>query len=120
MSEEAASLCAPYITRMPPACAVCNFSIQFSGGRYSLLFRDRVVAVFVQGPAWQFKGWPWAGNPVEIFAKGQFLLLPAACLRWIWVYAPSRAVGRTELYNYALTQVVQAKDAYKQVQPARY
>ncbi|GLH07477.1 Parafibromin [Gryllus bimaculatus] len=21
------------------------------------------------GPAWQFKGWPWGGNPVEIFAK---------------------------------------------------
>ncbi|XP_054158083.1 parafibromin-like [Oppia nitens] len=30
---------------------------------------DRVVAVFVQGPAWQFKGWPWDGNPVEIFAR---------------------------------------------------
>lgn len=33
---------------------------------------DRVVAVFVQGPAWQFKGWPWNGNPVDIFAKGKF------------------------------------------------
>ncbi|XP_055594284.1 parafibromin [Uranotaenia lowii] len=30
---------------------------------------NRVVAVFVMGPAWQFKGWPWDGNPVEIFAK---------------------------------------------------
>lgn len=30
---------------------------------------NRVVAVFVQGPAWQFKGWPWDGNPVEIFSK---------------------------------------------------
>lgn len=29
----------------------------------------RVVAVFVMGPAWQFKGWPWDGNPTEIFAK---------------------------------------------------
>lgn len=29
----------------------------------------RVVAVFVMGPAWQFKGWPWDGNPVEIFSK---------------------------------------------------
>lgn len=28
----------------------------------------RVVAVFVQGPAWQFKGWPWGGSPVEIFS----------------------------------------------------
>ncbi|KAJ0181118.1 hypothetical protein K1T71_003203 [Dendrolimus kikuchii] len=30
---------------------------------------DRVVGVFVQGPAWQFKGWPWDGNPVQIFAN---------------------------------------------------
>jgi len=30
---------------------------------------DRVVAVFVQGPAWQFKGWPWNGNPVDIFSR---------------------------------------------------
>ncbi|CAG0890606.1 unnamed protein product [Darwinula stevensoni] len=30
---------------------------------------DRVVAVFVMGPAWQFKGWPWDGNPVEIFSR---------------------------------------------------
>ncbi|KAJ8038891.1 Parafibromin [Holothuria leucospilota] len=33
---------------------------------------DRVVAVFVQGPAWQFKGWPWVlpdGSPVDIFAR---------------------------------------------------
>ncbi|XP_038063550.1 parafibromin-like [Patiria miniata] len=33
---------------------------------------DRVVAVFAQGPAWQFKGWPWLlsdGSPVDIFAR---------------------------------------------------
>ncbi|XP_060527053.1 parafibromin [Cylas formicarius] len=29
---------------------------------------DRVVAVFVMGPAWQFKGYPW-DTPVEIFDK---------------------------------------------------
>ncbi|KAK9874633.1 hypothetical protein WA026_005461 [Henosepilachna vigintioctopunctata] len=29
---------------------------------------DRVVGVFVMGPAWQFKGYPWE-NPVEIFSK---------------------------------------------------
>ena len=32
----------------------------------------RVVAVFVQGPLWQFKGWPSVlpdGSPVEIFTK---------------------------------------------------
>ena len=33
---------------------------------------DRVVAVFVQGPAWQFKGWPLAnGNPVDIFNRSE-------------------------------------------------
>uniref|UniRef100_H2ZI58 Cell division control protein 73 C-terminal domain-containing protein n=1 Tax=Ciona savignyi TaxID=51511 RepID=H2ZI58_CIOSA len=35
---------------------------------------DRVVGVFVQGPSWQFKGWPWLlqdGSPVDIFAKIQ-------------------------------------------------
>lgn len=35
---------------------------------------DRVVAVFVQGPAWQFKGWPWDGNPVEIFSRSEYFL----------------------------------------------
>ncbi|XP_074611235.1 parafibromin-like [Acropora palmata] len=29
---------------------------------------SRVVAVFVQGPAWQFKGWPYS-SPVDIFSK---------------------------------------------------
>ncbi|WAR31307.1 CDC73-like protein, partial [Mya arenaria] len=38
---------------------------------------DRVVAVFVQGPAWQFKGWPWDGNPTEIFSK-----IKAFHLKW--------------------------------------
>lgn len=33
---------------------------------------SRVVAVFVLGPQWQFKGWPWEGNPVEIFSKSEF------------------------------------------------
>eukprot|EP00794_Sanderia_malayensis_P008628 gene8628-9560_t len=33
---------------------------------------NRVVAVFVQGPLWQFKGWPLVlpgGSPVQIFTK---------------------------------------------------
>lgn len=30
---------------------------------------ERVVAVFVMGQAWQFKGWPWEGNPTVIFSK---------------------------------------------------
>ncbi|XP_014242740.1 parafibromin [Cimex lectularius] len=38
-------------------------------GKLSQTDWDRVVAVFVMGPAWQFKGWPWGGNPVEIFSK---------------------------------------------------
>ena len=32
------------------------------------------MAVFVQGPTWQFKGWPWLasdGSPVNIFTKGK-------------------------------------------------
>jgi len=28
---------------------------------------ERVVAVFAQGQAWQFKGWPWNGKPEDIF-----------------------------------------------------
>ena len=34
---------------------------------------DRVVAVFVLGQAWQFKGWPWDGNPTVIFSKSKLL-----------------------------------------------
>jgi len=30
---------------------------------------DRVVAVFVMGQAWQFKGWPHEGRPVEILSR---------------------------------------------------
>uniref|UniRef100_A0A1I7YSV7 CDC73_C domain-containing protein n=1 Tax=Steinernema glaseri TaxID=37863 RepID=A0A1I7YSV7_9BILA len=30
---------------------------------------DRVVAVFAQGAAWQFKGWRWNGNPTDIFSN---------------------------------------------------
>ncbi|KAK3730029.1 hypothetical protein QZH41_009535 [Actinostola sp. cb2023] len=33
---------------------------------------NRVVAVFVQGPTWQFKGWPWLladSSPVDIFTR---------------------------------------------------
>lgn len=35
---------------------------------------DRVVAVFAMGPAWQFKGWPNEGNPVEIFNRSKLSL----------------------------------------------
>ena len=30
---------------------------------------DRVVAVFVMGQAWQFKGWPNEGRPVDILSR---------------------------------------------------
>ena len=36
---------------------------------------DRVVAVFVMGQAWQFKGWPWDGNPTVIFSKSKQIFL---------------------------------------------
>ena len=35
-----------------------------------------MVAVFVAGPMWQFKGWPGAlsgGSPVDIFSKSRNL-----------------------------------------------
>ena len=35
------------------------------------LCREKVVAVFVHGPKWQFKQWLWK-EPVEIFAKSAF------------------------------------------------
>lgn len=38
--------------------------------RLSLEDWSRVKAVFVQGPAWQFKGWKWE-NPVELFQNVQ-------------------------------------------------
>ena len=40
--------------------------------------RNRVAAVFVQGPTWQFKGWPYLlpdGSPVDIFAKSKVPLV---------------------------------------------
>ena len=39
---------------------------------------ERVVAVFVAGPQWQFKGWPWLsadGSPVNIFTKSKIWIL---------------------------------------------
>lgn len=73
---------------------------------------QRVVAVFVMGPQWQFKGWPWDGNPVEIFSKSmwnimffplrflilkicvsrQFALFIYASVSWNWT--PMWSVGR--------------------------
>ena len=49
-----------------------GFLIIFS---YKFINRDRVVAVFVQGPAWQFKNWPFANNLVDMFSKSIFFSL---------------------------------------------
>ena len=41
-----------------------------------------MVAVYVQGPTWQFKGWPWLtadGSPVDIFARGKYCELKSDC-----------------------------------------
>ena len=32
------------------------------------------MAVFAQGPAWQFKSWPCEGNPVEIFQRSKSIV----------------------------------------------
>ena len=44
------------------------------------LSRKQVVAVFVAGPAWQFKGWPGIssdGSPVDIFTKSMSTISPS-------------------------------------------
>jgi len=38
-------------------------------GRLTNAEWDRVVAVFVMGQAWQFKGWPHDGKPVDILSR---------------------------------------------------
>jgi len=38
-------------------------------GRLTNAEWDRVVAVFVMGQAWQFKGWPNEGRPVDILSR---------------------------------------------------
>jgi len=38
-------------------------------GRLNNAEWDRVVAVFVMGQAWQFKGWPNEGKPVDILSR---------------------------------------------------
>ena len=38
-------------------------------GRLNNAEWDRVVAVFVMGQAWQFKGWPNEGRPVDILSR---------------------------------------------------
>ena len=58
---------------------------------------DRVVAVFVMGQAWQFKGWPWDGNPTQIFSKGNILqcVLLFVLIRASKSMTPLVSMGRT-------------------------
>lgn len=60
------------ITRKKPDGSMVPYRILDNHTKLQPEDWERVVAVFVQGPAWQFKGWPWDGNPVEIFARSKF------------------------------------------------
>lgn len=46
-----------------------TYQIIDNPSRLSIEEWGRVAAVFVHGPAWQFKGWKWE-NPVELFQNG--------------------------------------------------
>nr|XP_058151438.1 parafibromin-like [Dasypus novemcinctus] len=63
-------------SQMPPGGTAVSFTVPYRVVDQPLKLRrrewDQVVAVFVQGPAWQFKGWPWLlpdGSPVNILTK---------------------------------------------------
>ncbi|XP_055333760.1 parafibromin-like [Paramacrobiotus metropolitanus] len=57
------------IQRKKPDGTTVSIRVMDNPSKLSMEDWDRVVAVFVQGPAWQFKGWPWSGNPVDIFER---------------------------------------------------
>lgn len=59
------------ITRKKPDGSMVPYRIIDNVTKLSPDDWERVVAVFVQGPAWQFKGWPWGGNPVEVFSRSK-------------------------------------------------
>jgi hypothetical protein len=57
-----------------------SFLILSLSHTYTHTFRDRVVAVFVAGPTWQFKDWPESmkgadANPANIFSKSMCALI---------------------------------------------
>lgn len=58
-----------------------NLRAIYAGGvLFFQLSRKQVVAVFVAGPAWQFKGWPGIssdGSPVDIFTKSMSTISPS-------------------------------------------
>jgi len=61
-------------------------------------WEERVVAVFAQGPAWQFKGWPWGGNPVEIFQR-----IKAYHIKWAQLKTDTN-ISKWSVYTIELDQ----------------
>lgn len=57
------------IQRQKPGGLTVPYRVIDNPSKLSAQDWNRVVGVFVMGPAWQFKGWPWDGNPTEIFSK---------------------------------------------------
>ncbi|XP_045112686.1 parafibromin-like isoform X2 [Portunus trituberculatus] len=57
------------IQRPKPGGLTVPYRVTDNPSKLSYADWDRVVAVFAMGPAWQFKGWPNEGNPVEIFNR---------------------------------------------------
>lgn len=55
------------------------FQIVDNPTRLSIEDWNRVKAVFVQGPAWQFKGWKWE-NPVDLFQNGIYTRLSTSII----------------------------------------
>ncbi|MPC74451.1 Parafibromin [Portunus trituberculatus] len=63
------------IQRPKPGGLTVPYRVTDNPSKLSYADWDRVVAVFAMGPAWQFKGWPNEGNPVEIFNRSKYVYL---------------------------------------------
>lgn len=63
------------IQRPKPGGLTVPYRVTDNPSKLSYADWDRVVAVFAMGPAWQFKGWPNEGNPVEIFNRSMCVLI---------------------------------------------
>ena len=88
------------IQRRKPDSSTVPYRVIDNPNKLSTEDWDRVVAVFAQGPAWQFKGWPWDGNPVEIFVRIQ-----AFHLKW----AQQRLEANIGKWNVTVIQLDQYK-----------
>jgi hypothetical protein len=42
---------------------------RFCAGKFQNFGMNFSTFLILKGPAWQFKGWKWNGNPVEVFAN---------------------------------------------------